>query len=187
MPPKTKSLSVPEAMQARYVEITALTDALCLAKLNEEYAKICREMTATLARKRPSPLTSGHAQSWACAIAYTVGSVNFLFDKSQTPHLRGDELCAWFELSKSTGGNKSNQIKQILKIGVMDMQWTLPSRMEKNPMARTISVNGFIVDARSLPRPLQEEAYRKGLIPYIPDEKNVERSNPAAGIAKPAF
>ena len=174
MPPKTKSLSVPEAIQTRYAEITALTDALCLEKLNEEYAQICREMTATLARKRPSPLTSGHAKSWACAIAYTVGSVNFLFDKSQTPHLRSDELYAWFGLSKSTGGNKSNQIKQILKIGVMDMQWTLPSRMEKNPMVWTISVNGFIVDARSLPRPLQEEAYRKGLIPYIPDEKNAE-------------
>jgi hypothetical protein len=174
MPPKTKSLSVPEAMQARYAEITALTDALCLEKLNEEYTQICREMTATLARKRPSPLSSGHARSWACAIAHTVGSVNFLFDKSQTPHLRADELCAWFGLSKSTGGNKSNQIKQILKIGVMDMQWTLPSRMEHNPMAWTISVNGFIVDARSLPRLLQEEAYRKGLIPYIPDEKDIE-------------
>jgi hypothetical protein len=31
-----KSLSVPEAMQARYAEITALTDALCLEKLNQE-------------------------------------------------------------------------------------------------------------------------------------------------------
>ena len=97
--------------------------------------------------------------------------MNFLFDKSQTPHLRADDLCAWFGLSKSTGGNKSNQIKQILKIGLMDMQWTLPGRMEQNPMAWMVSVNGFIVDARSLPRALQEEAYRKGMIPYVPGEK----------------
>jgi hypothetical protein len=170
MPPKTKSLSVPEVMQARYIEITALTDALCQEKLNEEYAQLCREMTATLARKRPSPLVGGHAKSWACAIAYTIGSVNFLFDKSQTPYLRADELCAWFGLSKSTGGNKSSQIKQTLKIGLMDMQWTLPSRMDDNPMAWLVMVNGLIVDARQLPLPLQEEAYRKGLIPYIPGE-----------------
>ena len=111
MSSKTKSLSIPEAMQARYADITALTDALCHEKLNDEYAQVCREMTATLARKRPSPLVGGHAKSWACAIAYTVGSVNFLFDKSQTPHLRADELCAWFGLSKSTGGNKSSHIK----------------------------------------------------------------------------
>jgi hypothetical protein len=174
MPPKTKSLSVPESLQARYAEIATLTDALCLEKLNDEYAQVCREMTATLARKRPSPLTTGHAKSWACAIAYTVGSVNFLFDKSQTPHLRADELCAWFGLSKSTGGNKSSQIKQILKIGLLDMQWTLPSRMEQNPMAWMISVNGFIVDAHSLPHSVQEEAYRKGLIPYVPAEKESE-------------
>ena len=75
---------------------------------------------------------------------------------------------------KVPGGNKSNQIKQILKIGMMDMQWTLPSRMEKNPMAWIISVNGFIVDARSLPRSVQEEAYRKGLIPYIPERRDAE-------------
>ena len=83
-------------------------------------------------------------------------------------------MCAWFEISKSTGGNKSSQIKQMLKIGLMDMQWTLPSRMEDNPMAWMVMVNGLIVDARRLPRPLQEEAYRKGLIPYLPGEKDAE-------------
>ena len=69
MPPKTKSLTVPEAMQSRYDEISALTDALCHEKLNEEYAQVCREMTATLARKRPSPLTSVNSLRWmpACS------------------------------------------------------------------------------------------------------------------------
>ena len=123
--------------------------------------------------KRPSPLATGHAKSWACAIVYTVGSVNFLFDKSQTPHLRADELCAWYGLSPSTGGNKSGQIKKLLKIGLMDVHWTLPSRIDDNPMAWLISVNGFIVDARSLPRPVQEEAFRKGLIPYLPPETDM--------------
>jgi hypothetical protein len=32
-----------------------------------------------------------------------------------------------------------------------------------------ISLNDFIVDARSLPREIQEVAYQKGLIPYIAD------------------
>ncbi len=172
MPPKTKSLSVPESMLPIYTAITALTDALCREALNDEYAQVCREMAATLARKRPSPLVTGQSKSWACGIAHTVGSANFLFDKSQKPHMRADELCAWFGLSKSTGGNRSTQIKQILKINLMDPNWTLPSRMERNPMAWSVTLNGFIVDARHLPRPLQEEAYRKGLIPYMPPEKD---------------
>ena len=57
---------------------------------------------------------------------------------------------------------------------MMDPHWTLPSQMDDNPMAWTVSVNGFLMDARRLPRPLQEEAYRKGLISYLPDEKDVE-------------
>ena len=47
-------------------------------------------------------------------------------------------------------------------------------RAAAKPMAWMVSVNGFILDARSLPRRLQEEAYRKGLIPYIPGEKDAK-------------
>jgi hypothetical protein len=35
-------------------------------------------------------------------------------------------------------------------------------------------VNGLIVDARSLPHPIQEEAYAKGLIPYISGDRSSE-------------
>jgi hypothetical protein len=159
-------------MQAVYAQITALTDAFCREKLNEEYAQLCREMTAALARKRPSPLLGGNPKSWACGIAYTIGSVNFLFNKSQVPHLRTDELCNWFGLSKNTGGSKASQIKQALKIKWWDPKWTLPSQIENHPMVWMVTVNGLIVDARHLPRPLQEEAYRKGLIPYLPAEQD---------------
>jgi len=169
MPRRTKSETVPAAMKARYDEIVALIDAFCDEHLNVEYAQICRQMAATLARKRPSPLQGGRVNTWAAAIVHTVGSVNFLFDKTQTPHIRADELAAVFNLSKSTVGNKSKQIKDILNVGIFDPDWTLPSKMDENPMAWMISVNGFIMDARYVPRPIQEEAYRKGLIPYLPD------------------
>ena len=39
------------------------------------------------------------------------------------------------------------------------------------PMAWMIMVDGFIIDARKMPREVQEVAYRKGLIPYIPENK----------------
>jgi len=165
---KTKSETVPEAMKSRYDEIVALTDAFCEEHLNAEYAQVCRQMAARLARKRPSPLLGGRLNTWAAAIVHTVGSVNFLFDKTQTPHMRADKLAELFGLSKSTVGTKSKQIKDMLNIGVFDPDWTLPSKMDENPVAWMVSLNGFIMDARALPRPLQEEAYRKGLIPYVP-------------------
>jgi len=37
-------------------------------------------------------------------------------------------------------------------------------------MAWMVSVNGMIVDIRSMPRTAQEVAFEKGLIPYIPDD-----------------
>jgi hypothetical protein len=157
-------------VQPRYQEIVALTDALCQEKLNAEYATLCKELAAALARKRPSPLMGGQAKSWACGIVYTIGFVNFLFDKTQAPHMRADELCAWFGVAASTGGNKAKQIRDMLQITQFDGNWMLPSLVDKNPMAWMISVNGLIVDARSLPGPLQEEAYRKGLIPYVPGD-----------------
>ncbi len=170
MPPKSKSENVPAAMKPRYDEITAATDAFCSQHLNDEYAQVCRQMAAHLGRKRPSPLVSGKANTWAAAIVQTIGAVNFLFDKTQTPHMRSDDLAASFDLSKSTVANKSKQIKDLLKINLMDPAWTLPSRIDHNPMAWMISVDGFIIDARSAPRPIQEQAFRMGLIPYVPGE-----------------
>lgn len=53
----------------------------------------------------------------------------------------------------------------------LDPDWCLPSMIDRNPMAWFIMVNGLIVDARQMPREIQEVAYKKGLIPYIPDRE----------------
>lgn len=164
----SESERVPAALQRQYDEIVALTDTFCQRHLNEEYRDLCRRMAATLCRKRPSPVATGKTKTWACGIVYSVGRINFLFDKSQTPHLRADELCQHFGLSPKTGSAKSTTIMDLLKSGQADPHWTLPSRMGDNPMAWLIQVNGLIVDARQVPREIQEEAFRRGLIPYLP-------------------
>jgi hypothetical protein len=50
----------------------------------------------------------------------------------------------------------------------MDPRWTVPSMMDRNPLVWMLSVNGILMDIRYAPRGAQEEAFRKGLIPYIP-------------------
>ena len=169
MPPKDP-YKVPHAMQARYDEIVAITNAVCHEHLNEEYADLCCKLCATLSRKRPSPLTRGRVKIWAGAILYTIARVNFLFDPSQDPHMRADELCAAVGVSKSTTSAKSSKIMDLLDIYQMDPDWTLSSLVEENPLAWMIMVDGMIVDARYAPREIQEIAYEKGLIPYVPGE-----------------
>ena len=150
-------------------EIAALVDAFCKEHLNEEYAVLCRRLTEKLARKRPSPLVSGKPNTWACGIVRTIGWVNFLDDRRQKPHMKLTAIDKAFGVGESTGQGKSMLIRRALKIRPFDPEWSLRSRIERNPTAWMIQVNGFLVDARFLKREIQEEALRKGLIPYVPE------------------
>ena len=80
--------------------------------------------------------------------------------------MRADALCDYFGLGTSTGSAKSKAIMDTLRIAVMDPNWTLPSRLKDIPLF--IQVNGMIVDARKMPREIQEEAFKRGIIPYLP-------------------
>ena len=82
---KRDPFSVPATLRQHYGRITALTDAFCDARLDEEYRDLCRKLAAALARKRPSPLERGKPEVWACGIVHALGSANFLFDKSFQP------------------------------------------------------------------------------------------------------
>jgi hypothetical protein len=97
-----------------------------------------------------------------------LGSANFLFDKSQTPTMR--RRCEK-GLRQSFRTAKAKAVRDALDMSQMDPQWSRPSKMEENPMAWMIMVNGFVVDVRQMPRNLQEMAYEKGLIPYLPGDR----------------
>jgi Domain of unknown function (DUF6398) len=155
-------------MQDTYAAVIKLTDLFCQQYLNDEYAALCRSLAAALARKRPSPLLRGQLEIWACAIVYALGTVNFLFDPSQTPYISAMELCAIFGISKSSGANKAKQIRDMLHMSQFDATWLLPSLMEDSVVVWLVELDGLVVDVRSLPREIQELAYRKKLIPYIP-------------------
>lgn len=166
---KDEISTVPRAMRPLYEALVEQTDAVCREHLTDEYALVCRRLAAALCRKRPSPVTTGRLTTWACGIVYTIGAANFLFDRGQTPHMPAGELCALFGLKPSTGGNKAAEIRRMLRIGLMDADWCLPSKLERHPRAWLISVNGLIMDARRAPREVQEEAFHLGLIPFLPE------------------
>ena len=175
MPRKTdREPPVPAAARPAHDAIVALTDAFCREHLNAEYKALCRKLAGVLARKRPSPLARGKPAVWACAVVRVIGWANFLDDSSQTPHLNLTDIDKAFGVAESTGQGKAKAIRDLLKIRQFDFRWMLHRRIEESPMAWMISVNGFIVDARRLKREVQEEAFRKGLIPYIPGEPPLE-------------
>ncbi len=167
----SKEPPVPTTAHPAYDVIVGLTDAFCREHLNEEYEVMCRLLAGALARKRPSPLVSGKPETWACGIVRTIGWVNFLDDSSGEPHLKLTAIDRAFGVAESTGQGKSKAIRTMLKIRSFDPRWTLPNRTRENPMGWMVKINGLIVDARYLKREFQEEAFRNGLIPYIPGDR----------------
>ena len=151
--------------------IIGLIDQFCKEHLNEEYAVLCRKLAEKLGRKRPSPLLHGSPNAWASGIVRAVGGVNFLHDKSQTPYMRSTDIDHYLGTSPSSGAAKLAAIRKMLKIYQLDPNWTLPSRLDDNPMVWMLEVNGFLMDVRHAPREVQEIAFKKGLIPYIPADR----------------
>ena len=164
---------VPEAAKTAHDAIGALTNTFCRVNLTFEYETLCRKLAGVLARKRPSPLIRGTSNVWACAVVRVIGWVNFLDDSSQTPHLKLTAIDKAFGVAESTGQGKAKAIRELLEIRQFDFRWMLRQQVEKCPMVWMIEINGFIVDARHLRPEVQEEAFRKGLIPYVPGEKPV--------------
>ena len=155
-------------MQPAFDGIEPLITGFCNQYLNEEYRELCLHLLEKLCRKKPSPLLAGRKNTWAAAIIYAITTNNFIFDKSQPIHLTADELCAPFGLAKSTVSNKAREIRDMFNITYLNPEWQLTCLAEDNPAIWLFNVNGFVIDIRMAPVDVQEEAYRRGLIPFVP-------------------
>jgi len=162
---------IPKAMAAKFAGITALIDPFCARYLNEEYRQMIHRAVGALARKRPSPLATGKESVWAAAAVHAVGLVNFLDDPIQNPHCTPKVLFEFFGIAQSTGQNKSKGIRDTLNMDPLSPEWTLPSRLADNPMVWMLQVNGLLIDIRQAPIELQRLAHEKGLIPFVPADR----------------
>lgn len=103
-------LRIPEPLRHDAEEIFKLTGPFSAAHLDAEYGGLVRTLIAKLARTRPSPLARGVLRIWAGAAIYAVGSVNFLVDPTQRPHLTGDQLSELTGVPKRTLANKAKRM-----------------------------------------------------------------------------
>jgi len=161
-------LKIPAAMRPTAEAIIAVTDEVCPELLDEEYSELARRAVAKLARKRPSPIQSGRASTWAGAVVYALGQVNFLFDPATKPYATADDLSAAFGVAKSTLSAKAKQVRDLAKMSWETTEFLREDMIQASPVIWYIQVDGLIVDARELPLPIQAQAFELGVIPYIP-------------------
>jgi hypothetical protein len=159
-----ENLRIPTAMQEQALKVIEVTDQVCASHLDGEYARLARHLVARLARKRPSPLARGDTRIWAAGVLYVLAQVNFLFDRSQSPHMSSAELAVAVGAKPATMANKAATVNRLLNIGVYEPELSRLEILEHHPMAWMVELNGFLVDARGLPGELQEEARSRGLI-----------------------
>jgi hypothetical protein len=156
-------------LHKRFREIVGNTDNFCKAHLNSEFRDICRALAVTIFQEG-LPVTSGKAASWAAGIVGSVGFVNFLGDPSQPYHMTMDEMAPKIGVSPATLHNKAKVIRDSLGIRRMDPRFSTKEMIDRNPLVWMVDYEGIPFDIRRAPRKVQEAAFQKGLIPYLPNQ-----------------
>jgi len=159
--------SVPKDFHEVFTEIVKVTDVVCEKHLNDDYQQLCRELAVAVCQKG-SPVTKGRPGSWASGIVHAIGWVNFLQDPARLPHMTSAQLAKSFGVSQGTMTAKSKIIRDALNLMPLDPDWCLSEMLADNPLVWMVEVNGLVMDMRNVSRELQEIAFMKGLIPFIP-------------------
>jgi hypothetical protein len=137
-------------------ELIQLTKKFCSEKLNEEYALLAEKLICKLGRKRNVPFLTGQTSIWAAAVIHALGTINFLFDKSAKPYITIDELNDFYGTKKSTTGNKSKEIRDLLKLSYWDKEFSTEKMASSSPFNNMVMVNGLITPISMLPEDFQQ-------------------------------
>lgn len=137
-------------------KIIELVSQFCRKKINEEYEQLCIELTKKLGRKRNVPFMTGNLEIWAASIVYTIGMLNFLFDKSFEPYIPATAIHDYFGTKSSTVGAKSKLIRDLLKLDRFNNEFATSHMVESNPFNQFVMVDDLIYPISSLPEEFQK-------------------------------
>jgi hypothetical protein len=169
--PEPAEPQLPAALQRRVDEIADIAERVSAEYLDDEYAALARQMADRLAWSSED-IERGQARSWAAGILHALGRVNYLFDPTQTPHMKSADLAEKVGVSPATASSYARRVTEALSLTPLNFEWYRPSKLEDNPLAWYVLVDGLIVDIRTMPLEVQEEALRQGLIPYLPGRRD---------------
>ena len=54
---------------------------------------------------------------------------------------------------------------------MMDWKFMLPSKLIESPIPWMLLADGMMLDIRYCPADVQEEAFRRGMIPFVPGDR----------------
>jgi hypothetical protein len=143
-------------IEEKMQELIEKTAEFCETYLDPDYKQLCENLIKKMSRKRNIPFLSGRLEIWAAAIVYAIGSINFLFDKSFKPYATAEDICRYFETTKSSTSQKAKVIRDMFGLNYWDKEFSTTHMKETNPFSNMVMVNELIVDKRFLPPEIQE-------------------------------
>ncbi len=153
---KVNNMDAKQIKKEKEQMLIELVSNFCQDKLNEEYEALCVQLVEKLGRKRNVPFMTGKLEIWAASIIYTIGNLNFLFDKSFEPYIRSSDIHEYFGTKSSTVVAKSKVIRDLLKLDRFNNEFSTNRMSESNPFNQYVMVDGFIVTIDSLPEEYQQ-------------------------------
>jgi hypothetical protein len=142
--------STKEKVEEKKAELLKLTIEFSKKFLNEEYEEVIEKLINKMARKREVPFVSGSIEIWAAAVIHALGTINFLFDKSNQPYVPVTEIFDYFGTKQSTTSQKSKKIRDMFKMTYFDSNFSIESVAQDSPFNNLTIVNGLIVPSKML-------------------------------------
>jgi hypothetical protein len=134
-PRPAKDKRPPPAMaEPRLDELLRLTAAFCKAHLNQEYEDLCAKLVRKAGRKRTPPYATGKIEAWAAGAVHAICTVNFAFDKTQTPHVTSPSIAEHFGVSMNTASQKSKFFRDLFRLRHWDAEFSTEEMQKRNPM-----------------------------------------------------
>lgn len=134
-----------EKVEEKKEELLKLTMEFSKKFLNDEYEEVIKKLINKMARKREVPFMSGRTEIWAAAVIHALGTINFLFDKSNQPYVPVTNIFEYFGTKQSTTSQKSKKIRDMFNITYFDSNFSIKSVDQESPFNNLTMVNGLIV------------------------------------------
>lgn len=148
-------------IKEREKKLLDMTGIFCSQKLDDDYFQLSEKLIKKMCRKRDVPFKRGKLEIWAAAVIYTIGSINFLFDKSFEPYMAAQQISDYFGTKNSTVSNKARQIREMCNLTMFDNEFATEHMNKTNPFNDIVVVDGLIVPLSSIPESLQEQVRKE--------------------------
>lgn len=126
--------------------------------MNDNFKDKAIELTNKLSRKRPSPLSSGRAKTWAGGILDTIMKINFIYDQGNPLYIMKRDFVQKIGVSQNTINKKSNEIMDSLNISIFSSEWFVEGNDDFNMNNVLQSQNQLLELTRNIELALEEDS-----------------------------